>query len=133
MNEMPGGFWRVVAEGFIHGHLNKPFFGQPYIKLGQCFGLWSYMFELGGILGAKHAMKRDAFVSGFLGMSGEAGAAERFLIETANKLLECHSLDSMKFWDYVGADLAGRLGYKGDLGGLIMERAMKRFHRRWPS
>jgi hypothetical protein len=122
MNEIPGGFWRVVAEGFVQGQLNKPFFGHPYIKLGQCVGLWSYMFELGGILGAKHAMKRDAFVSGFLGMSSEAGAAERVLIETANNLLERHSLDSMKFWDYVGADLAGRLGYKGVLGGLMMER-----------
>jgi hypothetical protein len=25
MDEIPVGFWRAVAEGFIHGQLNKPF------------------------------------------------------------------------------------------------------------
>jgi hypothetical protein len=128
MDEIPGGFWRAVAEGFIQGQLNKPFFGRAYLKLGQCFGLWGYMMELGGILGARHAAKPDAFVSAFLGMLGEAAAANRFLVGTANKLLERHSLSSMKFWDYVGADIADRLGYKGqDWSGLIMERGTQKF------
>jgi hypothetical protein len=128
MDEIPGGFWRVVAEGLIHGQLNKPLFGRPYLKLGQCFGLWGYMMELGGILGAKHAAKLDAFVFAFLGMSGEAGAGRRFLVGTANKLLQRHSLGSMEFSDYVGADVADRLGYKGqDWSGLIMERGTQKF------
>src|ERR1039457_2145029 len=127
MEEIPGGFWRAVAEGFIHGQLNKPFFGRPYLKLGQCFGLWGYMLELGGILGAKHVAKHDAFVPAFLGMSGEAGVARGVLVEQANRMLGRHSLGSMKFLDYVGADVADRLGYAADgWSGLIMERGTQK-------
>ncbi|SRR6266536_2860430 len=128
MDEIPGGFWRAVAEGFIQGQLNKPFFGRPYLKLGQCLaGLWPYLFELGGILGAKHAAKPDAFVPAFLGMSGEAGVARRILVEQANKMLERQALGSMRFWDYVGADVTDRLGYKADgWSGLIMERGTQK-------
>jgi hypothetical protein len=115
MDEIPGGFWRAVAEGFIHGQLNKRFFGRPYLKLGQCLaGLWPYLFELGGILGAKHAAKPNAFVPAFLGMSGDAGVAKRVLVEQGNSMLGRHSLGSMKFSDYVGADFANRIGYEGD-------------------
>jgi hypothetical protein len=92
MDEIPGGFWRAVAEGFIHAQLNKPFFGRPYLKLGQCFGLWSYMLEVGGILGAKHAAKTDAFVSAFLGMSGTSGIAKSVLVEQASGMLQGHPL-----------------------------------------
>jgi hypothetical protein len=127
-SHIPGGFWRAVAEGFIHDQLNKPFFGRPYLKLGQCLaGLWPYLFELGGILGAKHADKPDAFVPAFLGMSGEPGVARRVLVEQANKMLERHSLGSMKFWDYVGADVADRIGYKGDgWHSLVSERGTQK-------
>ena len=112
MNEIPGGFWRVVSEGFIQAQLNKPFFGRPYLKLGQCFGLWGYMLELGGILGAKHAAKTDAFVSAFLGMSGAPGLAKGVLVEQASGMAQGHSLASMKFWDYVAVVVAYP-GYTG--------------------
>jgi hypothetical protein len=114
MDEIPPGFWRAVAEGFIQGQLNKPLFGRPYLKFGQCFGLWGYLVELGGILGAKHARKPDAFVDGFLGMSGAAGAAKRMLVEQAKYIIQRHSLQSMTFSDYVGADVIELIGYKGD-------------------
>jgi hypothetical protein len=114
MDEIPGGFWRAVAEGFIQSQLNKPFFGSPYVKLGQCLGIWSYLFEVGGILGAKHAAKMDAFVSAFLGQSGPSGAAKQFLGEVVGRMVQEHSLASMKFHAYVGADIAGRMNYKVD-------------------
>src|SRR5260370_10308104 len=129
MDEIPaGGFWRAVAEGFIHGQLNKPFFGRPYLKLGQCLaGLWPYLFELGGILGAKHGAEPDAFVPAFLGLPYEAGVARRLLVELANRKLERHSLGSMKFLDYVGADFADRIGYKGaGWGSLVHERGTQK-------
>jgi len=68
MDEIPGGFWRAVTEGFIQSQLNKPFLGRAYLKFGQCFGLWTHLFELGGILGTKYATKLDAFVPAFLGI-----------------------------------------------------------------
>jgi hypothetical protein len=131
--QIPGGYWRAVAEGFIHGQLIKPFFGRSYLKFGQCFGLWGYMFELGGILGAKHAVNPDAFVSAFLGRSGEAGVAKRVLVAQANRTLERHSLGSMNFWDCVGADVADRIGYKGDgWHSLVMERGAQTTPPRLP-
>ncbi len=123
MDDIPGAFWRAVADGFIRTQLNKPLFGRPYLKLGQCVGLWVYMFELGGLLGAKHATKVDAFYSAFLGMSGASGAAKRALVDQASRMLEQNSLGSMKFQDYVGADVADRVHYEGDgWHSLLVER-----------
>jgi hypothetical protein len=127
MDETPGGFWRAVAEGFIQGQLNKPFFGRAYLKFGQCFGLWGYMMELGGILGAKHAAKPDALVSALMGMSGAPGISNRVLVEQGNRILAQHSLGSMTFWDYVGADMAARIGYKSDgWHSLVVERGAQK-------
>jgi len=126
-NEIPGGFWRAVAEGFIQSQLNKPFFGRPYVKLGQCLGIWSYLFEVGGILGTKHAAKMDAFVSAFLGQSGPSGAAKQFLGDVASRMVQEHSLASMKFHAYVGADIAGRMNYRGDgWHTFLMERGTQK-------
>jgi hypothetical protein len=122
--QIAGGYWRAVAEHLITPQLNKPFFGRPYLKLGQCFGLWGYLFELGGMLGSKHRANPDAFLPAFIGMSGEAGAAERILVAVANTLRDRHSLNSMKHWDFVGADLGHRVSdYKReDWNSLLMER-----------
>ena len=126
-SDIPGGYWRVVAEGLISAQLIKPFFGRSHLKLGQCFDLWGYLVELGGLLGAKHSAKLDAFVSAFLGMSGEAGAAERALVGAANKLGDRPSLNSMNQWDFVGAELADRIGYKGEgWSSLLMERGAEK-------
>jgi hypothetical protein len=122
--QIAGGYWRAMAEHLITPQLNKPFFGRPYLKLGQCFGLWGYLFELGGMLGSKHRANPDAFLPAFIGMSGVAGAAEPFLVAVANTLRDRHSLNSMKHWDFVGADLGHRVSdYKReDWNSLLMER-----------
>src|SRR5260370_5089754 len=114
MSEQLPGYARVVAGTMVHQQLNKPFSGRPYLKYGQCIGLWSYLSEIGGILGAKHAANFDVFVSAFLGMSGSDGAAKRFFVETANKVVGDHPLDSMQFFDYIQADFISRIGYTGD-------------------
>ena len=57
--EMAGGYWRAVAEDFIRAQATKPLFGRPYLKLGQCFGLWGYLVDVGGMLGWKHHWKLD--------------------------------------------------------------------------
>ena len=122
--QIAGGYWRAVAEEFIRSQLIKPFFGSRHLKLGQCFALWAYLFELGGMLAAKHRAKLDVFVSAFLGMIGEAGAAERFLVAVGNKILDQYSLNSMNQWDFVAADLGDRVSYykRDDWGSLLMER-----------
>jgi hypothetical protein len=129
---LAGGYWAAVTGNFIRAQLIKPFFGRSYLRLGQCLALWGSLFELGGMLVAKHRAKLDAFVSAFLGMTGEAGAAERFLVPVGNKILDRYSLNSMNQWDYVAADLGDRVSeYKRDnWHHLLMERgADKILHR----
>jgi len=128
--QLAGGYWADVAELFIRAQLIKPFLGRPYLRLGQCLALWASHFELGGMLVAKHRAKLDVFVSAFLGMTGEAGAAERFVVAVANKILDRHPLNSMNQWDFVAADLGDRCSdYKSDNFLLLMERADKISHR----
>jgi len=76
------------------------------------------------MLVATHRAKLDAFVSAFLGMIGEAGAAERFVVAVGNKILDQYSLNSMNQWDFVAADLGDRVSYykRDDWGSLVMER-----------
>ena len=122
--QIAGGYWRSVAEEWIRGQLIKPFLGRRHLKLGQCLALWGYLFELGGMLGSKHRAKLDVFVSAFLGITGEAGAAERFVVAVANKILDQHSLNSMNHWDFVAADLGDRVSYykRDDWSSLFWER-----------
>jgi hypothetical protein len=95
MDQIPGGFWRPVAEGFIQRQIKKPFFGRAYLVFGECFSLWAYMMEMAGILAAKHAAKPDALVSALMGMSGAPGVAKRVLVAQAEKMVKQHSLGSM--------------------------------------
>ena len=57
-------------------------------------------------------------------MSGEAGAAERFVVAVANKILDQRSLHSMNQWDYVAAHLGDRCSYykRDNWHYLLMER-----------
>jgi hypothetical protein len=122
MNEIPGGFWRAVAEDFIQRQLKKPFFGSAYLVFGECFSLWAYMMEMAGILAAKHAAKPDALVSALMGMSGAPGVAKVALVQQAEEMVKQDSLGSMTFWDYVAADIAARTGRTGvNWGDLVKE------------
>ncbi len=110
-----------MAEGFIQRQIKKPFFGGAYLVFGECFSLWAYMMEMGGILAAKHAAKPEALMSALMGMSGAPGVAKRVMVEQAEKMVARHSLGSMTFWDYVAADIGERTGHKNnDRDSLVM-------------
>ena len=103
---------------------NKPFWGKPYLKYGQCHALWSYFFQLGGILAAKHATNLDAFGSAFLGASGKPGAVENFFTDVAARIMMNFEIGSMKFWDYVSAEFIGRVGYSGNPTDYFLQHGM---------
>jgi hypothetical protein len=100
----------------IHQQLNKRLLRRPYLKYGQCPALWGYLFELGGILGAKYTAKLDAFGPAFLGAHGDAGALGRFCTDVASDLVERGRINgTMKFFDYVQAEYVDRFpDYAGD-------------------
>jgi hypothetical protein len=102
--EQISGYARVLARTRVEHEVNKPFLGKPYLKYGQCYALWSYFFQLGGILGAKHSRNLDAFGLAFLGTRGKPGAVKLFFTDVANRLMTEFQIDSMTFADYVGSD-----------------------------
>src|SRR5215468_1197710 len=95
MDQIPPGFWRPVAEGFIQGRIKKPLLGRAYLVFGECFSLWAYMMEMAGILAAKYTAKPDALVSALMGMSGAPGVAKGVLVAQGEKMVKQHSLGSM--------------------------------------
>ena len=107
--EQISGYARVLARARVEQQQNKPFFGKPYLKLGQCYALWAYFFQLGGILGAKHSAELDAFGTAFIGARGEPGAVLRFFTEVAKRLVPDSVTESMTFVDYVSAEFNSRV------------------------
>jgi hypothetical protein len=119
------GYARVMARTRVEQEMNKPFLGKPYLKYGQCWAVWSYFFQLGGLLGARHSANLDAFATAFSGAHGEPGAAERFFSEVANSLMAKPVSDSTPL-DYVGAEFIGRLGHASDPWSFFFENAMQK-------
>ena len=124
--EKISGYVRVLARTRVGQEVNKPFLRKAYVKYGQCYFVWSYFFQLGGILGAKHSDNLDAFGHAFLGMHGAAGAVKTYFTEFAQSILTKTLNDSMTFWDYVGVESAGRMGYSGDFLNFLMEHGMEK-------
>ena len=118
------GYARVLARARVKQNQQKPFLGKPYLKFGQCLALWSYFFQLGGVLGAKYAAKLDAFEPAFLGARGEPGAVERFFTEVARDMLNHLLSQSTTFFEYVRADSMKRLGYTGDTVDFFLKFGM---------
>ena len=108
------GYARIVARIRIKEQINKPLLGKPYLKYGQCHGLWGYFFHVGGILGARHATDLDAFGHAFLGTFGPAVAVKEYFTDLSKRLMADFLRDSMTFADYVGAEFIARVGYVGD-------------------
>jgi hypothetical protein len=124
--EQISGYARVLARTRVEQQQNKPFLGKPYLKYGQCYALWSYFFQLGGILGAKHSANLDAFGTAFLGVRGEPGAVKNFFTEVAKRIMTDYEIDSMTFADYVGAEFIGRVGHSGDAKRFFLEHGMEK-------
>lgn len=117
------GYVRVLAGARVEQQVNKPLIGKPYLKYGQCYGLWSYFFQLGGILGAKHSANLDAFGPAFLGAHGPSGAVKQFFTESAD-IMSDSLKDSMTFMDFVGTEFIERIGYTGDAHQFFCDHGM---------
>jgi hypothetical protein len=90
-------------------------FGKPYFKLGQCLWLWAYLYQIGGMLAAKHIANIDAFGHVFLGVEGAAGAVKNFFDEVAHKYVSLGRVsNSITFFQYVEAEFTQRIGTTGD-------------------
>lgn len=124
--EKISGYARLLARTRVEQQLNKPFIGKPYLKYGQCNLLWNYFFQLGGILGAKHSDKLDAFGAAFLGIQGKPGAVKAWFDKVANEFVVRLVSDSMTFADYVGAEFIGRIGYTGDAYSFFFKHGMEK-------
>jgi hypothetical protein len=124
--EQIAGYARALARTRVEQQVNKPLLSKSYLKYGQCYALWSYFFQLGGVLGAKHSVNLDAFGPAFLGASGKPGAIKNFFTEVAKRLITDFDMDSMKFADYVGTEFMGRVGVSGDANMFFLEHGMEK-------
>jgi len=122
--EKISGYARLLAQARIRQKSKRSFLGKPYLKYGQCIALWSYFFQLGSILGAKHASNLDAFGTAFLGLHGEHGAIKSFFLEHATNLKDSGHWEKNTFLEYVCTDQLARLDYTGDPMRFLSERAM---------
>lgn len=123
--EKISGYARVLAKARVQQQASKPFFGKPNLKYGQCYGLWGYFFQLGGILGGRHSANLDAFGPAFLGAHGPAGAVKHFFTEVANRIVG-EFVETMKFQDYIWLEFARRVGYAGDFPTYFAEHGMEK-------
>jgi len=92
------GYARILIRSRVEEAQTKRIFGKPYVKLGQCYLMWSYFFQLGCILGAKHSCHIDTFVHA---MFGVRESAETVLTDTAARLVPNSVNSTMKFSDYI--------------------------------
>jgi len=122
--EKIAGYARVLARIRVAQEANKPMLGKPYMKFGQCCHVWSYFFQLGGILGAKHSANLDAFGTAFLGAHGPSGAVKTYFTKAVKSFISNTLTDSMRFFDYVGTEFIGRVEYSGDYLTYFMEHGM---------
>lgn len=122
--EKLSGFARIVSRARVNQEQNKPFIGKPYLKCGQCLGIWAYFFQLGGILGTTHHLNLDAFGRAFLGATGAPGAVERYFTSLANDLMWHSISDSITFSDFVNREYRRRIGFVGDPARFFVECGM---------
>lgn len=120
------GYARILARARVQQEASKPWFGKPYLKYGQCYALWGYFFQLGGILGARHSGNLDAFGPAFLGAYGPPGAVKQVFTEVAKRLVTDSVKDTMKFQDYVSLEFTRRVGYTGDIRTYFVEHGMEK-------
>ena len=109
----PAGYHVVFARVRVQQVAIKPFLRKPFVRTGQLVMLGAYLFQVGGILGARHARNADAFGLAFFGLSGPPGAMAKFLSDVAERVgLRLAHADT--FLTYVLGDLSERLGFEGD-------------------
>ena len=126
MSEQISGYARLLARTRVERELTKPLFGKPYLKYGQCLGIWGYFLQLGGLLGAKHNAALDAFGPAFLGARGEIGAIQNFFRAVAQRLTTDFSVGSLNFHDYVLEEQAQRISYVGNPLDMFLEWGTKK-------
>jgi hypothetical protein len=108
------GYARVLSRVTVKRELNKPFWGEPFIKLGQCWALWSYFFHIGGILAAKYNNHLDEFGNGFLGIAGKPEAVKLFFNEIAGNTNKILINDTITFHEYVAKEFLSRINSSDD-------------------
>jgi hypothetical protein len=114
------GYARVMARVKVQQQMNKPLFGMPYMKFGEGCATWGYFFQLGAILGTRHASNLDAFGQAFLGTRGPIGAVASFLEEVAEPIVASLAPGRMTFMDYVGTVVTASAGYEGDWHSFLL-------------
>jgi hypothetical protein len=124
--EQISGYVIVLSKTMIEQQLNKPFFGKPYLKFGQCFIMMMSFFQMGGILGAKYSNKYDSFARAFLGVKGENDAIINSFNKIKDMIVNDFDLNSMSIFSYNLHAFKQKIGYLGNDENFLHEYFMKK-------
>jgi len=108
------GYCKILAKTRVNQLVNKPVFGKPYLYFGQSYILWSYFFQLGGILGNLYKKHINEFVDAFLGIKGDNNAIMNFLSEINNGIGKTLLLETLSIEKYIEEEYIMRTGFIGD-------------------
>jgi hypothetical protein len=115
------GYVRLLAHIRVKQQVRKALIGKPHLRMGQAHALFSYFFQLGGILGAKHSRNLDAFGLTFLGAHGPANAVHKFFTSVYERILDDTQNFEISFGDYIGAVLSKKMGHEGDPSTFLIQ------------
>lgn len=110
------GYARSFALARVEQIQQKPLFRNPYLKLGQCLHLWSYVYMISGVLGGQYTKSLDEFGTAFLGVRGERGAVLRFFTDVSERFMNDLSNQTPTIFGYIIDDSMTRLNPSGDSG-----------------
>lgn len=122
----PAGYHMVIARVRVQQEARRPFLRKPFVRTGQLVMLGAYFFQVGGILGARHARNVDAFGLAFFGLGGPPGAMAKFLSDVVAERVGPRLASAETFLAYAEGDLSGRLGFKGDRSDFIAQDGMRK-------
>jgi|WetSurMetagenome_2_1015567.scaffolds.fasta_scaffold61177_3 hypothetical protein len=119
------GFVKMLATLRVQQEWQKPLFGKPFVKYGQCLVMGGYFFQLGGVLVIRFRDKLDEFGWAFHGLHGESGAIDRFYDEVM-KLNYPRVSDCSSIHDYIRESEAKKLDFKGDALDILFNYGMQK-------
>jgi hypothetical protein len=125
--EQISGYSVIISKASVEQITTKPFFGDAHVKFGQCHFLWGYLFQIGGVLGAKYSHRLDTFGPAFMGARGAPGAVEKYCSLLGAELISQFPLDTMTFSDFVIKEYLSRIKCKDDPTTYLIQHLKDKF------
>jgi hypothetical protein len=121
------GYVKLLIKHRVEKQQEKALFGKPFVKMGICLAMYSYFFQLGAILGAKHAKSPKEFAHAFLGANEtKSGAVDQFFETLAEYVKTNKTSEINTFLDYTNKEIASKINDYGPIDTLLVRNGAKK-------